>query len=143
MPIRVSLSEGVSWAPAVPENLGSWKYGNLEYRNLESVKLNIQITRGKKNVAPSVDKVWISRKILLAPFGAISNQFIHRPRKYPKMKCVRHFPWWSNAPYSLGVCPETMQSCGYGIMQCSAVVIADAVQCTAMQTPECNQVVPV
>ena len=86
---------------------GTRKSGNLGSRKIPKIK-NLEI---RIRSAQNVGKVWISRKkIILAPFGAISGQFFHGPEKYKKTQNFAYFPWWANGPYStaLGCLTETV-----------------------------------
>ena len=47
----------------------------------------IKVLKVQIRSAQNVGKVWISRKkILLAPFGAISDNFLHEPEKTKKLR---------------------------------------------------------
>ena len=63
--------------------LGTWKSGNLEIREFEIPQIpKMEILKIKFRSAQNVGKVWISRKkIILAPFGAISVVFFSMDRK--------------------------------------------------------------
>ena len=77
------------WAQAGPKWVGpSW----AQARNLGPKKIqNLKIIKIKIHVAQNVGKVWISRKkILLAPFGAISANFLRGPEKIKK--CLKQLP---------------------------------------------------
>ena len=84
--------------------LTAWKSGTWTSGNLGSNKIqNIKILKIKIRVAQNVGKVWISRKkILLAPFHAISGIFLRGPEKCKKCQICAYVPWWANGPYSPG-----------------------------------------
>ena len=80
-PNRLNSSHWPKPGPSLAQArfLGTWKSGDLEIwefgiQNFPKIKI-IEI---KIRYAQNVGKVWISRKkILLAPFGAISDNFFH------------------------------------------------------------------
>ena len=81
--------------------------------------------------APNDGKVWLSRrKILLAPFGAISGIFPWTG-KYKILLNVAYFPWWANGPYSPSLgqwlfcldCQGAVVRCGCEEYTCSLISI--------------------
>ena len=76
---------GPSWAQAGPKPGPGQISGILEIWDLEIWEFGIQkikILEIKIRVAQNVGKVWISKKKLLATFGAISGQFFHGPENF-------------------------------------------------------------
>merc|ERR1712078_670626 len=65
---------------------------------------------------------FMPEKSVPAPFGALPAHFFRRPEKSQNCSNFANFPWWAHGPYSPGLRPLLLSTCGPSIAR-SAVPI--------------------